>query len=166
MLSQEELLELFDKDDYNIIVPNLYVSDYTFAINVNALLKNNIKCVISLMNDSMPKYITDSYRYNNIVHYHIIIADDPNSNITQHFDTTFNIIDNFVTNKQNILVHCMQGVSRSPTIIINYLAKKRMQGNYKNLFDKDIDSIIYYIRNIRSININGGFYKQLENIYK
>src|SRR5687767_14339704 len=116
MLSHQDLLELLDKDDYSIIVPHLYVSDYSFATCIKSILKHNIKCIISITNDNTPKQIVELYNQNNVNYHQILITDTENSDISKYFDYTFNIIDNFINKGENILVHCMLGMSRSPTI--------------------------------------------------
>jgi hypothetical protein len=67
----------------------------------------------------------------------------------------YEYIDNAVNNKEGVIVHCMAGISRSPSIVIYYLMNKY------NLSYKDAHSVVSSNRNI--INPNMSFSKQLQD---
>lgn len=75
-------------------------------------------------------------------------------NISQHFNETYNFIENSINNNQAILVHCAQGISRSGTIVIVYLMKK---------YNKTYEEALKQVQKKRSIvEPNKGFEKQLK----
>ena len=49
------------------------------------------------------------------------MEDDETFDISKHMETAFGFIDEARHNGAGILVHCVAGVSRSPTIVIAYL---------------------------------------------
>jgi protein-tyrosine phosphatase len=59
--------------------------------------------------------------------YHEIIPveDRPEEDIKQYFDQCFSFINEGVAAKQNVVVHCEYGMSRSATIVIAYLMETK-----------------------------------------
>jgi protein-tyrosine phosphatase len=54
------------------------------------------------------------------------LMDHPDEDITKYFDVTAAFIEKWAEEGQkNVLIHCAKGISRSVTIVINYLVKKR-----------------------------------------
>lgn len=77
-----------------------------------------------------------------IPHYSYIPADDNvNYDLSQHFDATFDFIDQ-ARNQSNVLVHCASGASRSATIVIAYLIRK---------YGYSVDYLIALLRRKRSV---------------
>lgn len=145
------------------IIPHLYISNWETSNNPYILKKYNIKAVISLETTPKPDYILDYYNKNKIEHMYIYIHDSPDVNISEHFDETYEFIHKHIQKGDNVLVHCMAGISRSSTIILNYMLRisyESGQGNSCpcNLFK----SVLEYARKQRPIiNPNSGFQKQL-----
>jgi len=65
----------------------------------------------------------DEYMPNNINYLRVYLVDDDDDSITPWLDEVYNFID---SNRQDgpVLVHCQAAVSRSPSFIIAYIAKK------------------------------------------
>jgi len=146
----------------NEIIPYLFISNWNTSNNPNIIKKYNIKAVITLETIDKPKDIIEFYKNNNIDFMYIKLCDDPNSDISKYFDITYNFIDSHIKQKKNVLVHCMAGISRSTTIVLNYILKKKYELNHiKNPYII-VDDIINYVRTKRYIiNPNSGFIKQL-----
>ncbi len=69
-------------------------------------------------------------------------------------DIGYDFIENACNNNENILIHCMAGVSRSASVLIYYFMKKKLMNYYESYS---------YIHNIRHIiNPNDSFKSQLE----
>ena len=54
----------------------------------------------------------------------IEINDHNKEDISSHFNTAFEFIDAKLA-QGNVLVHCANGISRSPTIVMSYIMRKR-----------------------------------------
>lgn len=86
---------------------------------------------------------------------HVYIDDLPSTDITVFFDECFLFINDVIKAEGNVLVHCMAGVSRSPSIIIAYLMKSKKL-KFREAYD--------YVKCHRPVICpNEGFLKQLKN---
>ncbi len=154
-----------DSNDINEIIPHLFISNWETSNNFNIINHYNIKAVITLTSFTKPENVTNFYQNNNIDFLFIRIDDSPHENIYQYFDMTYDFIDKYIKNNGNVLVHCMAGISRSSTIILNYMLKKMyIYKTYKNLCPcKMVDTCLQIARNNRHfINPNQGFKFQLK----
>jgi protein-tyrosine phosphatase len=102
----------------NHIIDNLYASSKEIASNEEILKQYNIRIIVSLNGQH--------FNYPNIISYTFNTEDNPNYDMSNHYDEIFSIINN----NHNILVHCDAGVSRTGSIIIYYLMHK-----YKMSYD-------------------------------
>jgi len=81
------------------------------------------------------------------------IEDDPRQDVSQLLDVIADQIHDLLSKGDNVLVHCVAGVSRSATMIIAYLIKYRKMG-YHAAFN--------FVKNNRPIIWpNDGFRNQL-----
>jgi len=87
-------------------------------------------------------------------HFQIFCDDLDESPLIEHFDKTFEFIELALSNNGKILVHCMAGVSRSPTVVTAYLMRKR------KLSFEDAFAIVKAKRDC--VGPNDGFMKQLQ----
>ncbi|KAF9054446.1 protein-tyrosine phosphatase-like protein [Panaeolus papilionaceus] len=101
------------------ITPRVYLSDYWTARNANKLLDLGITHVVSVIEPTpeIPEIIPQE----NVLH--VAVDDLPEVDILSHLDeTTDFIVAALKGNESNkVLVHCMQGVSRSATVVCAYL---------------------------------------------
>ena len=97
-----------------IIDEKLFLGDITNANDIEFLNDNNITTIICVAKDVKIE-INDK----NIVVYQFDLTDDDYCNITQHFNDVFHIIET----SNVVLINCIAGISRSPTIVIAYLMK-------------------------------------------
>jgi protein-tyrosine phosphatase len=149
--------------EMNKIIDHLYITNWETSDNPTILKRNNIKAIITL--EMMPKsdFILKYYKDNGIDHMYIYIPDIPQANISEHFDETYKFIDNHISKGDNVLVHCRAGVSRSATIILNYLIRKSYETNQVHVCPCNLlKNVLNYAKTKRSvINPNPGFQKQL-----
>ncbi|CAK4080490.1 unnamed protein product [Aphanomyces euteiches] len=62
---------------------------------------------------------------NAIVYNKIGLLDKSDANILPHLHNACDFIHNQLQSSANVLVHCMGGFSRSPTVVVAYLVKYR-----------------------------------------
>ena len=107
----------------NLIVPYLYLGSMNVADNIFFLKEKKIVGVLSILNDHVNLNIKALYKQIGIQHLHLQCNDVISANIKQFFDKSFSFIDSFVQSHKYILVHCAAGISRSATLVINYLIR-------------------------------------------
>ncbi len=99
----------------DLIVENMYLGDVEAALSEELLRKNEIGFVINLSN-------TRYQEYENIEYFHIDIEDESDVEISIYFDIVNDKIKEYQDTK--ILIHCMNSVSRSVVIVLQYLLQK------------------------------------------
>lgn len=131
--------------ELNKVLDNLWITNVYTAKDADILRAKNIKHVVSL-------YPVDLEPEFNQLYIHVY--DYQGADIQDHFEKTFNFIDEHINNGDNVVVHCHYGRSRAATIVIHYLMKK-----YKITFEKAYN----YLKSKRSvIHPNPGFRLQLK----
>lgn len=132
------------------IINNLYLGNLS-SIDDKPFLES-ISLAINISNQVFP--INLQNKFLNLTIYDICINDEPNVNISQYFNATFQLINNTLKQNKKILVYCKAGKSRSVTIILNYFMTK------DNLsYDLAFIKILY---RKSQIGPNDGFIKQLK----
>ena len=150
-------------DSVDNIIPHLYLTNWKSSNDPNIMERYKIKGVVTLEMMDKPHQTIMYYKQHNIQNLHIRINDTPQEEISKYFDVTYKFINDLINKNENVLVHCRAGVSRSTSIIINYLLQKK----YENFFlestpKQTVDDIIMFVRSKRSIiNPNQGFVNQL-----
>lgn len=145
------------------IIPGLFISDWKSAEDYSLLMKNNIKAIITIETRFKNQTVLDFYNMHQIKWMYIYAADSPEEPISRYFDVTADFIrDNL--NRGNVLIHCWAGVSRSATILLNYLIRELIRNN--NVTDAYAMTILQYNLRLAKkgrsiINPNYGFINQL-----
>ena len=103
----------------NQITNELYISDFSSACDVQKLHENGITHIVTVIPG-----VTAMYP-NEFIYYTLNVVDRPYVNIDIYFDEAVNFIDDAVKSGGKVLIHCQKGISRSATIIIAYLIKKK-----------------------------------------
>lgn len=131
------------------ILPHLYLGDIETAQDESILQKLDIKHIINLSN-------TENYqKWPGITYLDINVDDSRNVDLSTFFPICNKLIDRERNNRENILVHCVSGVSRSVTIILSYLMHKGMTLKGAFMYLNMIRKRQYTLPNI-------GFFKQLQ----
>lgn len=134
-------------NDLNRIIDGLYLSSLHSASDIKLLKHEGITHIINASD-------VENIAPNDFKYYRVQVEDIPTANIAQYFADTSQFIEDALNDGGKVLVHCMAGVSRSPTIIIAYLVSKR---------GLTLEQATSLLRSQRSfINPNSGFNLQLQ----
>lgn len=133
--------------DCNYIIDNIYLGSCFNASNKSLLDELNIKKIVNISYD-IPNY------YEDIEYYNYKIKDDGKDIL--EIEKLKEILTFVLKDKQNILIHCVMGRSRSVSFIIYYLMI---------IHNMNIDDAIKYIEKKRYvINPSVKFYNNLKNL--
>lgn len=128
------------------IIDNVYLGSIGAALCVENLKKYNITYILSAITDDSPGYKDHIKEYMSLK-----LKDQSETNILEKLEESNNFIQKAVNNKENILIHCFQGKSRSVTLIVGYLMKYHKMTR---------DQALELIRKVRPIaSPNYGFMK-------
>ncbi|XP_050430340.1 dual specificity protein phosphatase 22-B-like isoform X2 [Adelges cooleyi] len=97
-----------------MIIPGLYIGSLRDSKDLTQLEKNQITHIISILD--VPREI-----YQNKIYLCIEAIDSPEQNLMQYFSSCNDFIHKARLNDQNVLIHCLAGMSRSVTIAIAYV---------------------------------------------
>lgn len=126
----------------------LYVGGAVAAKDKTMLLRLGITHVINCAANVAPAFFPDEFRY-----YNIRLRDHSTQDIARHFYNIFDFIETARQSGGRIFVHCIKGISRSPTMVIAYLMWYKRMGMYKALD---------FVRQARPVvDPNAGFIFQL-----
>lgn len=126
----------------------LFVGGAVAAKDKAMLLRLGVTHVINCAANVAPAFFPDEFRY-----YNIRLRDHSTQDIARHFYNIFDFIETARQSGGRIFVHCIKGISRSPTMVIAYLMWYKGIGMYKALD---------FVRQARPVvDPNAGFIFQL-----
>ena len=135
------------------ILDRLYLSSEDVALDRELLAKHNITHILNLTTNVPNKFEHE------IIYKKLLIYDLPNQSMKSIFEESFEFIDEALGKSpdSNMLVHCNAGVSRSSTVVIAYLLKKRLFASLNETYD--------HVKARRpAICPNPGFVRQLKEL--
>ncbi|UYV80475.1 DUSP3, partial [Cordylochernes scorpioides] len=141
--------------DCDEVYPGIYVGNDKVARRKAVLKQLGITHVInSAEGREMGQVDTgpDFYRDVGIHYLGIGIMDMPNVRISLYFELASNFIQKALESKGKVLVHCMMGLSRSPTIVMAFLIMKR---------GLTAELALRTVKSHREVRPNDGFLLQL-----
>ena len=98
------------------------------------------------------------YHKDKLSYLSLKLDDVPEQNIKAALDKSYRYIDTALNNNQAVLVHCHAGISRSSSVVINYIMRK---------YNISFKGSMAFVKNSRSIvDPNEGFVKQLKKVEK
>ena len=115
----------------------IYLGGMSHALNDELLEEKDIRAVITIhprdllawderdASYGLRRYCTDGCP----IQYHLMVPleDSSNSNLIDHFDDTYDFIQEHLKKGHNILIHCKSGRSRSVAVLIAYLQRKHYE---------------------------------------
>lgn len=110
-------------DDYNIIIPNIYLGNINYSMDINFLNEHKIDAIINCTeNEPFHEYFNDKPTFR------LKINDSKEiENIDKFKKEIMNailFIENSINNNKKTYIHCYWGLMRSATIVAGYLMYK------------------------------------------
>jgi len=103
------------------ILSFLYLGSEDDANNKELLQSHNITYELNVSNKCpKPDFLGDGH------FMRIPVNDSHNEKLMPHFSEAFQFIDKVRESNESVLVHCLAGISRSPTVAIAYIMKHLM----------------------------------------
>lgn len=139
-----------------IFIGNAYSVIGNYATKESDLLEEmKAKVVISaLTEEEYEDYMIAKEDFPDIEWHRLVIDDDEEERISEHFFKVHLIIKEALIDNKNVVVHCAAGMSRSPTLVIAYLMIENRWG---------YEEAINFVKKRRPIvEPNIGFVKQLK----
>ena len=130
--------------EYEEILPGkMWLGNQDTALTKDVLQKLNIPHVL-VVGSFLDQRFPEDFTYKQI-----LIQDNPEENIAQHFPECHE----FIEGASSVYVHCAAGVSRSASVVISYVMKTKQWSLFK-AYD--------YVKKIRAyVRPNDGFQRQL-----
>eukprot|EP01017_Pseudomicrothorax_dubius_P036688 TRINITY_DN5277_c0_g1_i1.p1 TRINITY_DN5277_c0_g1~~TRINITY_DN5277_c0_g1_i1.p1 ORF type:complete len:223 (+),score=38.34 TRINITY_DN5277_c0_g1_i1:49-669(+) len=128
----------------------LFLGNMGDAMDLELLQKCNITSVLSVADETNIIYPRTLIKSHLKVNY---VVDSPYFDIKPYFNDCIDFIERRRKKGDNVLVHCMAGISRSATVVIAYMMK---------VYGYSVREAFKYIASLRPIiKPNSGFYYQL-----
>ena len=152
-IKNNKLKEHLQSSHITEVINNIFIGSYLNAKNWNELEKNNIKYILNCATECK-NIFEDKIKY-----LKLDIKDQNDFPIQDFFDKGIQFIQESVNNNDgNILIHCMEGKSRSTTLLMAYLIK------YKN---ENTNSAYKIVKSKRQLTMpNLGFMFKLREYEK
>jgi len=134
-------------DPLNHIRDGVFLGNLGAAADKDLLRRNNIAVILQILD-------VDWVPFPSEFQYHQVKIDDATDvDIYRHFPSCCQVLDEALANRQNILVHCHMGQSRSPTVVIAWLMRRyRMT---------EAEAMALAVRSRPCVRPNVGFIQQL-----
>ncbi|XP_032093091.1 dual specificity protein phosphatase 3 [Thamnophis elegans] len=140
----------------NEVAPRIHVGNAFIAKNIMRLQRLGITHVLNAAEGKSFMHVNtnaDFYEGTAIVYHGIKANDTQEFNLSHYFEEAADFIDKALAQKDGrVFVHCREGYSRSPTLVIAYLMLRQ---------NMDVKSAVSAVRQKREIGPNDGFLKQL-----
>ncbi|RUS77048.1 hypothetical protein EGW08_015185 [Elysia chlorotica] len=137
---------------YSQIDKHIFIGEGAFALDVENLQRLKVTHVLNAaqyrgISSNPSTYIDEGLQFSAVM-----ALDRPDCDISQYFNTAADFIELAVKANGKVYVHCVKGVSRSPTLVMAYYMIKRHM---------TLPTAARLVRAHREIIPNAGFLQQL-----
>ncbi|KAK0242549.1 phosphatases II [Armillaria gallica] len=101
----------------NLVIDRLYLGNIRAATSTRATGERGITHIVSVCSDPIPAELPES----GIQHLRIEVEDVDYADLLRHLPRAIRFIHEALSNQGVVLVHCVQGLSRSATVVAAYL---------------------------------------------
>ncbi|RVE69018.1 hypothetical protein OJAV_G00073470 [Oryzias javanicus] len=143
---------------FHEVYPRIYIGNAFVATNVLRLKRIGITHILNAAEGNSFMHVNTSpqfYAGTGIVYHGVPASDTDHFDISVYFQEAAEFIEKALASKNGkgrVYVHCREGYSRSPSLVIAYLML------YKRM---DVYSALAAVRQKREIGPNDGFLRQL-----
>jgi len=169
----------------NAISTHIFIANWDHAVDLAVLKEHSIKAVLTIENKPFPEDKQKALDKKGISYLFLELDDMPSENIMKPMkvqgkeitlaEYAYYYILQHVSQKQNVMVHCAAGVSRSATFVAYYYLRRLYELSFKKDMIETLNLLSqqqYYIKKILefiklhrpAINPNPGFVAQLIQI--
>ncbi|XP_030077379.1 dual specificity protein phosphatase 3 [Microcaecilia unicolor] len=156
VLANESGFYTLPSQHYNEVFPRIYVGNAFIAKNVMRLQRLGITHILNAAEGKSFMHVNTSAEFyeGTSITYHGIKANDTQQfNLGHYFEQAADFIEKALAQKDGrVFVHCREGYSRSPTLVIAYLMLCHKM---------DVKTAVAVVRQKREIGPNDGFLRQL-----
>ncbi|KAF7203927.1 dual specificity protein phosphatase 3 [Nothobranchius furzeri] len=143
---------------FNEVFPRIYIGNAFVAHNTMRLQKLGVTHVLNVAEGTSFMHVntsTEFYAGTGITYHGISANDTEKFNLSAFFEEGADFIDKGLAHnngKGKVYVHCREGYSRSPTMVVAYLMLRHKM---------DVRQALRTVRQKREIGPNDGFLRQL-----
>ncbi|XP_063077188.1 dual specificity protein phosphatase 3 [Engraulis encrasicolus] len=140
---------------FNEVFPRIYIGNAFVAQNFMRLQKLGVTHVLNMAEGNSFMHVnTNAEFYTGTgITYHGIRANDTEQfDLSAFFEEGSEFIDKALSGKGKVYVHCREGYSRSPSMVVAYLMLRHKM---------DVRVAVATVRHKREIGPNDGFLRQL-----
>jgi protein-tyrosine phosphatase/thiol-disulfide isomerase/thioredoxin len=149
-------------DELSQITPHLFLSNWPSSENVELLKHDGIRAILTAETRSRTREVLNDYASLGISYRQIYIDDSPTENISLYFNPTYDFIEDHISKGQNVLVNCHAGVSRSATLVLNWIIRTWYKACPPlDPYESVLNALIFLRKKRPIVNPNLGFKKQL-----